>query len=1088
LVQTFAATGDEAAFALIVERHAGMVLSVCQRILHNQHEAEDAAQAAFFVLARKAGQVRWCESIAPWLSSVAYRVALKARSLASAAHEIPRHDEVRFAPPADSELALRELREGIDEEVQRLPEKLRGPVVLCYLEGRTYDQAAQVLGWRTSTLKGRLERARNLLRSRLATRDLLPGMGLPASFLEAQLGPVATPGQLAASISRIAVLIRAGESAAPGILSPTVAAVMTCPVPGITLTKAALLVALILLIGVSTVGGALLGHRQEARDLAGRTGRGQQPANTPLEQSLPKAVPSELPADPSQRAVVAPTRLDRFGDPLPEYAISRLGTTRLRHGDRIRFLRFTPDGKTLVSQAEDGVRTWNVATAAANHFFPKEPGSPTGADIDLSPDGKLLAVPSASGIGIWELGSGRRMRTIGATSYARVCFSPDGALMATIDGGEGTEVSVWSASSGRLIRSWKETQGPISSLLFAGDGQTLITANTAWRPPSGREDNRITLWDPATGKEWRRIDLRGYGPSQIAVSTDGRLLAALCRTNMSARVFVWDAGTGKEIWHLDPGPAPPNQPGRPLELCSLTFFPDGKLLIAGQEDDLLVTWTAEKGLEKRKFTRELALAGVLAVSPDGKTVAAVGMGKAIRLVVWESGKDRFPEITYPYREVAGVTAHGRTVVMRGGHDVSIWDPITGPERRLFERPERTFWQVRLTADERQVQIWEEHPREEGVRAVSLWDLLTGAELQRVQCPEKADGNLYPLALAPDGKLAALFDLESPRGRIQGDVVLLEMSTGKILRTLAGNGPLTGRATFTPDGQRLVLWGPGWRPGEKSSLHVWDMVTGQRLREISFQGPEPSIPGTNPCEPIVSPDGRNVAVAGLNKSLAVYDLSTGALVRSVNELSASPHVLSFSRDGRSLAWGGQRNPIVAIVELATGRERQRFAGHEGQITSLAFSGNGKLLVSHSDDTTALAWDLTGRLAAGPGWGKPLTPAELDAFWEDLANEDAARAWRAMQRLESVPSQAVAFLGRQIVPARTDDVEKPAEGGKTLPLEHLRLSRSVEMLERIDMPEARSLLQSLAGGRAGARLTQEATEALVRCKTLEGLGQK
>jgi RNA polymerase sigma factor (sigma-70 family) len=1113
LLERFAAQGDEAAFAALVERHAGMVLSTCQRILRNHHDAEDAVQATFFVLARKSGRIRWRESIASWLSAVAYRVAHKARGLVGHCQESAFYGMVQSVPPVDTEALSNELRAVVDDEIQRLPKRLRDPVVLCYLEARTYEQAAQILGWRPSTLKGRLEKARNLLRSRLAGRDLLPGVCLPA-VLEAQLGPGAVPARLAASISRIAVLVRAGEAVAPGLMPPQVAALMNCSVPGMTVTKACLLVALVLVMGLSAVGGTLLGRQGGIKDPEERNEQGRLLAPAPKNLSQP--------------AVVAQARLDRFGDPLPEDAIGRLGTTRLRHGGRIRFLRFTPDGKTLVSQAEDGIRTWIVASAALSRFFPKEPATPAGASVDLSPDGKLLAAPGASGVGIWEIDTGRRVRTLGTASSTLVCFSTDGATLATVNGANADEISLWQVSSGRLLRSWKDTQGPITSLLFTGDGQAVLTANTAWRPPMGRESNRITAWDPATGKEWRRIELGSYGPNQIAVSSNGRLLAALCRTNMSARVLVWELATGQEVWRLEPGPPPPNQPGRPGELNSLTFFPDGKLLIAGQGDDLLVTWSAATGPEKRLFSRELALAGVLAVSRDGKTVAASPPQSAIRLIDWDTGKYKFSDMTYPYRSVAGVTAHGRTVVMRGGHDVYVWDPTTGHERLLFERPETTFWRVRLTTDERRLQVWEEMPRQEAVRAVSVWDLATGNEVERVQCPEKSNESLYPLALSPDGKTAALLDLASnPRADA---VVLMEMNTGKILRRLAGNGPMALRATFTQDGRRLVVW----RPGEMSSLHVWDSASGQLLMQIPIQGPKPDVPGIPRCEPQISPDGRRVAVAGQGLSFAVYDLTTGELVRSVDKLDDNPQILALSQDGRCIAWGGKRSPIVAIVELASGRERQRLAGHEGKIMSLEFSGNGKMLVSHSDDTTALAWDLTGRLAAGSAWGKPLAAAELDSCWEDLANENAARACRATHRLVSVPSQAVAFLGQRIAPVRAADagrvalvianldskeftvreaaaaelvklgetaisacqqalgakptleverrlkaiLEKHRDEWKNPSKDRLRVIRAVETLEQIGMPEARPLLEALAGGTLGSRLTQEAKAALAR----------
>ena len=421
---------------------------------------------------------------------------------------------------------------------------------------------------------------------------------------------------------------------------------------------------------------------------------------------------------------------------------------------------------------------------------------------------------------------------------------------------------------------------------------------------------------------------------------------------MESRLFVWDMQTGNEMWRLDPLPPPPNQPGRPGELNSLTFLPDGKLLIAGRGDDLLVTWSPTTGMQTHKLNRELALAGGLAISPDGKTLAVnPDFGSSIRLVDWESAKVRFPDISYTPVELTGVTANGETVVMTGGHHVSVWEPATGKARVLLERPEIIFWQARLMPDGR-LQIWDIFPRTVSDMAVSLWDLASGAELQKIQCAEKLDGSLYPLAITPDGKTAAMLEFASTR-----KVLLLETSTRKILRTLTGNVGAS-RATFTSDGRKLVVW----CAGEPSALHVWETATGQRLNTIEFPRPDFERPGLH-CEPVVSDDGQVSVVESRNKSFSVFDLKTGQLIRQINDLFDAPQTMALSHDRSLLAWSGQHKPVVAVVELATGRERYRFVGHEGKVTSLAFSSDNKMLVTHSEDTTTLAWDLTGRPMGG-----------------------------------------------------------------------------------------------------------------------------
>src|SRR5262245_816577 len=170
LVEHFVKRGEEAAFAALVERHGSLVLRVCRRILHDPHAAEDVFQATFLVLACKARSIGRRELIGHWLYGVATRIALRAR--ADAAKR--RHHEARTEqrPTADplGEVTGRELAAILDEELIRLPERYRMPVLLCYVEGQTRDQAARQLGWSVRTLHRRLEQGRQLLQARLTRR------------------------------------------------------------------------------------------------------------------------------------------------------------------------------------------------------------------------------------------------------------------------------------------------------------------------------------------------------------------------------------------------------------------------------------------------------------------------------------------------------------------------------------------------------------------------------------------------------------------------------------------------------------------------------------------------------------------------------------------------------------------------------------------------------------------------------------------------------------------------------------------------------------------------------------------------------
>jgi RNA polymerase sigma factor (sigma-70 family) len=168
---------SQAAFRAIVVRHGPMVLAICRHVLDGDHDAEDALQATFLSLARKGAAISDRRALSGWLRGVAYRTALRARARASR-RRIAERQAIAMAPARqaagdpDEIVSLRELRPVLHEEVVRLPEKYRVPVILSYLEGRTNEEVAELLRWPVGTVKGRLMRARRMLRSRLSRRGM----------------------------------------------------------------------------------------------------------------------------------------------------------------------------------------------------------------------------------------------------------------------------------------------------------------------------------------------------------------------------------------------------------------------------------------------------------------------------------------------------------------------------------------------------------------------------------------------------------------------------------------------------------------------------------------------------------------------------------------------------------------------------------------------------------------------------------------------------------------------------------------------------------------------------------------------------
>jgi RNA polymerase sigma factor (sigma-70 family) len=194
LVTRFVQQHDQAAFSALVRRHSPMVWNVCRRILGQHADIEDAVQATFVLLSRKAAGLNNPELVGAWLHAVARKVALKARSRKSADRVVPLNREVpRTQDPLDV-LSSREVLAILDEELARLPEEYRAVLLLCCIEGKSREEAAQRLGWSEGSVKGRLERGRDLLSRRLSRRGLTLSAALGASLVwQTTMAYAATP-------------------------------------------------------------------------------------------------------------------------------------------------------------------------------------------------------------------------------------------------------------------------------------------------------------------------------------------------------------------------------------------------------------------------------------------------------------------------------------------------------------------------------------------------------------------------------------------------------------------------------------------------------------------------------------------------------------------------------------------------------------------------------------------------------------------------------------------------------------------------------------------------------------------------------
>ena len=279
LLERFVAGRDEAAFAALVARHGPMVLGVCRRILQDEQDVDDAFQATFLVLVRRASAIRQGNLVGHWLHVVAHKVAVRARAHAARRHRresAPLTLDLTNAGPASAAALQWELREILDEELARLPSSLRMPVVLCYLEGLTHDEAAVRLDWPVGTVRSRMSRARDVLRRRLTRRGLAAdGPALATSLFRPPL-----PAGLIDSTVRSCVNFLPSQVVAGGALSSTAAVLARGVIHAMTISK-------LKIVSTAALAGvlALSGVQTLARQLGGeRSGMPREPRATPSQE------------------------------------------------------------------------------------------------------------------------------------------------------------------------------------------------------------------------------------------------------------------------------------------------------------------------------------------------------------------------------------------------------------------------------------------------------------------------------------------------------------------------------------------------------------------------------------------------------------------------------------------------------------------------------------------------------------------------------------------------------------------------------------------------------------------------------------